>query len=104
MLTTLHFEMPPLTWAAVMGQTEAAELLLQHGADINGRNREGNTALHLAMFLGRAETAELLLKSGADVTAKNDDGATPIDTIGVPWEMDEVCVRIHGGRVGTGTG
>jgi ankyrin repeat protein len=86
-VNALYFEMPPLTWSATMGQTEAAELLLQHGADINGRNRDGNTALHLAVFLGRAETAELLLKRGADVNAKNDDGATPVDLLTVPWEM-----------------
>ena len=89
-INALHFEMPPLTWAAVMGQTAAAELLLQHGADVNGRNRDNNTALHLAMFLGRAETAELLLKTGADVNARNDDGATPIDTLAVPWEMTKM--------------
>ena len=86
-VNALHFEMPPLTWAAMMGQTAAAELLLEHGADINGRNRDDNTALHLAVFLGRAETLELLLKNGADVNAKNDDGATPVDILGVPWEM-----------------
>ncbi len=83
----LFFEMPPLTWAVTTGQTEAVELLLQHGADINGRNRDGNTALHLAVFLGHAETAELLLNNGADVIAKNDDGATPVDLLAVPWEM-----------------
>ena len=49
-VNALHFEMPPLTWAVTMGQIEAAELLLQHGADINGRNRDRNTALHLAVF------------------------------------------------------
>ena len=86
-VNALHFEMPPLTWAVTAGQTEAAELLLQHGADINGRNRDGNTALHLAVFLGRAETADLLLKNGADVNSKNDDGATPPDLFAVPWEM-----------------
>ncbi len=91
-----HFEMPPLTWAAMMGQTEAAELLLQHSADINGRNRDDNTALHLAVFLGRAETAELLLKSGADVNAKNDDGATPVDLLQVPWEMTRLLTRPMG--------
>ena len=95
-INALHFEMPPLTWAAMMGQTQAAELLLQHGADVNGRNRDDNTALHLAMFLGRAETAELLLKSGADVTARNDDGATPIDTLGVPWEMTKMTAEFMG--------
>ena len=86
-VNALHFEMPPLTWAAMMGQTDAAELLLQQGADINGRNRDGNTALHLTAFLGRAEIAELLLKNGADINARNDDGGTPIDILGTPWEM-----------------
>ena len=89
-VNALHFEMPPLNWAVTMGQTAAAELLIQHGADVNGRNRDDNTALHLAMFLGRAETAELLLKSGADVNARNNDGATPIDTLTVPWEMTKM--------------
>ncbi len=82
-----HFDMPPLAWASIMGQTQAAELLLQHGADVNGRNRDGNTALHIAAFLGHAETAELLIKNGADVTAKNQDNATPVDTLGTPWEI-----------------
>ena len=95
-VNALHFEMPPLTWAAMMGQTEAAELLLQHGADINGRNRDDNTALHLAVFLGHAETAELLLKSGADVNAKNDDGATPVDLLHVPWEMTRLLTKPMG--------
>ena len=84
-----RFEMPPLAWAAMRGQTAAAELLLQHGADINGRNRDGNTALHLSVFLGHAETAELLIKNGADIDTKNGDGATPIDMLAVPWEMTE---------------
>ena len=92
----MRFEMPPLAWAAMMGETAAAELLLQHGADINGRNRDGNTALHLAVFFGRAETAELLIKNGADVTTKNGDGETPIELLAVPWEMTESLSRPMG--------
>ncbi len=95
-VNALFFEMPPLTWAAMMGQTEAARLLLQHGAEVNGRNSDDNTALHLAIFLGRAGTAELLLKSGADVNAKNDDGATPVDLLQVPWEMTRLLTRPMG--------
>ena len=91
-----RFEMPPLAWAAMMDQTAAAELLLQHGADINGRNRDGNTPLHLAAFLGRAETAELLINNGADVNTKNGDGATPIDILAVPWEMTQFLSRSLG--------
>ena len=103
MLTALQFEMPPLTWAAMMGQTDAVELLLQHGADISGRNRDGNTALHLAVFLGRAETVERLVKNGADVNAKNDDGATPVDILNVPWGNDRTSDKAHGHSVRTGT-
>ena len=88
-----RFEMPPLAWAVMMGHTAAAELLLKHGADINGRNRDGNTALHLAVFLGHAETAELLIKNGADINTKNGDGAAPIDLLGVPWEMTQLLSR-----------
>lgn len=88
-----YFEMPPLTWAAMMGQTDAAELLLQQGADINGTNEDGNTALHLAAFLGHAETAELLIKNGANVNAKNHDGGTPIDILWVPWEMTVLLTK-----------
>ena len=92
----MRFEMPPLAWAAMMGQIAAVELLLQHGADINGRNRDGNTALHLSAFLGHAETAELLIKNGADVNIKNGDGATPIDILAVPWEMTRFLSRSLG--------
>ncbi len=95
-INALHFEMPPLTWAAMMGQTQAVELLLQHGADVNGRNRDDNTALHLAVFLGHAETAELLLKSGSDVNVKNNDGATSVDMLGVPWEMTRLLTKPMG--------
>ena len=95
-VNALHLEMPPLTWAVMMGQTEAAELLLQHGADIKGRNRDGNTALHLAVFLGRAEIAELLLESGADVNTRNDDGATPTDLFAIPWEMTKFMTDMFG--------
>lgn len=98
-VNVLHFEMPPLTWAAMMGQTKAAELLLKHGANINGKNRDGNTALHLAIFLGRAGTAELLVKNGAALNTKNDDGATPVDLLAVPWEMTKLLTRPMGIQV-----
>ena len=88
-----YFEMPPLTWAAMMGQTHAAELLLQHGANIKGTNKDGNTALHLAAFLGHAETAELLIKNGASVNTKNHDGGTPVDILWVPWEMTVLLTK-----------
>ena len=84
----------------MMGQTEAAELLLQHGADINGRNKDGNTALHLAAFFGRADVAKLLLENGANPQARNNDGATPVDVLYVDWET----TAFIGSLVGVDTG
>ncbi len=77
----------PLSWATLMGKTEAAELLLKLGADVNVRQEDGGTPLHIAVFLGRAELAELLIKEGADVNAKNRGGDTPASGLYAPWGM-----------------
>jgi uncharacterized protein len=45
---------------------ELARLLLTHGADVNGRRRDGLTALHGAAHRGHVRVIALLLKSGAD--------------------------------------
>lgn len=77
----------PLSWATLMGETKAAELLLQLGANVNVRQEDGGTPLHIAAFLGRAELAELLIKEGADVNAKNRGGDTPASGLYAPWGM-----------------
>ena len=68
---------PPIHWA---GKPEAAKALLEAGADVNQRNANGETALHLAMsaWSPTAETVKLLLEAGADVKAKSATGATPL--------------------------
>ena len=78
-------QLSPLAWAAMMGETEAVELLLQLGADVNVRQEDGGTPLHIAFFLGRAEIAELLMKAGADVNAKNKRGEIPATGLMAPW-------------------
>jgi len=54
----------PLHHAAIHGHTEAAELLLQHGADVNAKSRLGRTPLTLALQNKHVETAEFLRKYG----------------------------------------
>lgn len=72
------FKFSPLTWAALVGDTHAVQLLLEKGANVNARNQDGGTALHAAAFLGRSDIVDLLLAKGADLQVKNNDGSTPI--------------------------
>ena len=76
-----------LSWATMMGEIEAAKLLIEHGADLNVRQEDGGTPLHIAVTLGRAEIAELLIKEGADVDAKNRGGQVPASGLHIPWGM-----------------
>lgn len=84
-----EFGVSPLSWAALLGETDIAELLIHNGADVNGRNRDGGTALHGAAFLGHADTAALLVRKGADVNATNDKGETSLYVMAVDWEITE---------------
>ena len=84
-----QFGVSPLSWAALLGKTEIAELLIQKGADVNARNRDGGTALHGAAFLGHADTAELLVRKGADVNATNGKGETSLYAMAANWEITE---------------
>ena len=43
------------------------QLLLDHGADINNRIRQGWTPLHLAVRSGKVDAVRLLLQHGANV-------------------------------------
>lgn len=57
------------------GDEKVAELLLNHGADINFKDNFGANVLH---HCGRRETIPLLLERGADATHKDSNGKTPL--------------------------
>lgn len=51
-----------------------------HGIDINSRDRDGNTPLHIAASLGRAPVVRLLLdQRGINDSILNYQGRTPLD-------------------------
>lgn len=67
----------PLHSAASARNLEAARLLLEHGAPVNGRQQGGWVPIHAAAQNGDRPMVELLLKHRADPKLANDDGKTP---------------------------
>jgi ankyrin repeat protein len=59
---------------------ELAELLIEHGIDVNlSVNERGDTALHSAVRSSNLRIVELIMAKGADVAVRNDDGQTALD-------------------------
>lgn len=60
------------------GDEPAIRKLLEGGADVNGRDKDGNTPLLLASLYAGPDCVKLLLQKGADPNAANNVGATPL--------------------------
>lgn len=56
---------------------DLVHLLVDHGADVNGRRRDGLTALHSAAYRGHLQVMTYLLDRGADRKLRGYDGAGP---------------------------
>ena len=70
----------PLHVAAEFGQAGAANLLLEHGADVSALDLENDAnALCWAAFFGRPEVTKVLLEAGSDTQRPNKHGLTPLD-------------------------
>ncbi|MEJ2704877.1 MAG: ankyrin repeat domain-containing protein [Sedimentisphaerales bacterium] len=64
--------------AASAGQRIIAELLIDHGADVNARDRECRTLLHYAALEGNMDLAKLVISKGAWVDAQDPAGRTAL--------------------------
>jgi uncharacterized protein len=66
----------PLMWSILHGQTDAALLLIERGADVNLRSKDGASAIKAAIN-GDLKVLRRLIDAGADVNMRDDRGATP---------------------------
>ena len=81
---------------------DVTRLLLEHGADINARNDNGSTPLHLAAEDGSLEVVRVLLEHGANVGVQDNEGRTPLYVAAAGYERVEVVRMLleHGANVG----
>jgi len=85
---------------AGFGTPQAADMLLQHGAQVDAisRNAQRNQPLHAAVALARnAETVRLLLAHGADPNATQVGGFTPLFSAATANRRDLAAMLIENG-------
>ncbi|CAD5125524.1 DgyrCDS13731 [Dimorphilus gyrociliatus] len=70
---------PLLRLASVSGKVNVGRKLLELGADLNAKDKDGKTALMIAVINGHNELVELLLDSNCDLTIRNDYGKTALE-------------------------
>jgi serine/threonine protein kinase len=72
--------------AAFIDSKDLVELLIANGADINAKNKNGSTALLLAVKNQNYEIVELLIAKGADINARDNDNKRPL------MEVDNLAI------------
>ena len=93
----------PLHYAAVAGNNEIVEMLLDRNADINARAPNQATPIMMAAWGGHIYTVKLLSDKGADITLKNNSGMNVVDFAkhnnhkaiaeGIQYRLDKVMAE-----------
>jgi len=65
-------------------RNEIAQVLIEHGADVNRTMDGGQTVLHFAVVDKNLKLVRTLLKAGANPNAKSKQGYTPLDVARFP--------------------
>ena len=69
---------PVVHVAAQEDHTEVLRVVIEHGVDVDARDRDQSTALHFAAAMNRVGAIDLLVQAGANIGATTVYGETPL--------------------------
>ncbi|GMT18884.1 hypothetical protein PFISCL1PPCAC_10181 [Pristionchus fissidentatus] len=88
----------PLHYAASKGHAKVVSLLIENGADINGKDKYGATALHRAASQGRDDIVKILKASaGIRIDLMDGEGKTPLFLAVEENRLDCITALVLGG-------
>lgn len=90
----------PLFWAASRGYRDLVELLIDHGANINSRDRSNMTALYILIIGEHSDVVSLLLERSARIEDKASYDETPLMRAILVNSKDIILLLLeHGARL-----
>ena len=81
----------PLHSAALKGNKEIVQILLDNGAqiDLRATNKDEATPLAWAAFFGQKDVVSLLIEAGAPINAIDANYGTPLDAAAFAWRASQ---------------
>jgi ankyrin repeat protein len=90
------FDATPLIWAA--SNPEKARFLVEHGADVHAKTKQGRTALMIAAACdGCSDLVKLLIAKGADAKMRDTGGTTALQLAAENGDIESVRALLAAG-------
>jgi cytohesin len=91
-ISTNESNWTPLILAALEGSTACLRILLERGASMERRDKDGYTALALAAWKGHADCIEYLASQGADIETQGEPSWTPLHVAACQGQLE--CLKV----------